>query len=88
MEMFGIARQSFTRSMFASDQDKRDDTGLYSLFSTISTRCSKNEVCCRCMYVGNAMLGCIRTDSTFLSRPAAKRKEEKKAERTFAFALE
>lgn len=58
------------------------DTEFYSLFSTICTRCSWNEVVV-CMY---EMLGCIKTDSTFLSCPAVERKEE--TEGTFAFALE
>lgn len=78
-------RFSFTRSIFVSDQDKRDDTELlfiiqhylYALFQERS----------RCLSVGNEMLGCIRTsDSTFLSRLSEKKK--KKAEGTFAFALE
>lgn len=42
MEIFGIL------SMFSADRDKQDDIGFYSLFSTICSLCSRNDV----VYVG------------------------------------
>lgn len=75
------------RSVFArSDQDKRDDTEFYSLFSTISLTRTAPRVCvCVCTEWN---VGCIRKlIAAFLSHPANDEEAKKKKLREHSFCV-
>ena len=84
VKMFALARV---------DQDKRDDTEFYSLFSTISSAVERALLQERRQYVFVSMLACMdggtkcgvyQTDSTFLS-PIQLRANYEEKKNVFAF---